>query len=251
MTQCSLSSSIGFEAPAPGTVPGTCGALNQCLQNRILGGAGVHGEPVRWAEDERGPAGPRSAPPGPRRAPARARCPDPARRGREGPAEAESAAVEAGGSRAAPGHGSQILARRGKKRRVVHKGPGARREEGGDSPLGCATASRPTLPGRGSVPGPRSPSLLGARASRAPGSFPWLCIPRHRPLSSPHLGGLSSSFSRKAAAARRGGELGAQLEAAEGVSPAWGRGPGAGYHSSAFGVTGAPRSGPAPCLPNE
>lgn len=76
MSQCSLSASIGFEVSAPGTVPGTCRALNQCLQNRILGGAGVHREQaVRGAGAARGPRGrapplrARAAPPPARAAP--------------------------------------------------------------------------------------------------------------------------------------------------------------------------------------
>ena len=192
-------------------------AKSDSRRSRCPPGAGGAGRGLRG-----GPAGPRSTPPGPRCAPARARCPDPARRDREGPAEAEPVAAEAGGSRAAPGHRSQILARRGKKQRVAHKGPGARR--GGEGERRPAPRVHHCLaahpPRRGSVPSPRSPSLLGVRASRAPRSFPPLCIP------SPPTSGVCSpppSSAGKPAGAGSvclcgevGGSRGPQLEAAEG-----------------------------------
>lgn len=167
MSQCNLFASIGFEASVPGTVPGTCSALNQCLQNRILGGAGVHRErSVRGARAARGPRG--------RAPPLRARAAPPPARAAPTP-------------RAAAGRGrrrrSQRRPRLAAPARLRVTDPRSRRGEvrsgarhtrdrvrsgrwPGDPPLECATASRPTLPSGGLSSRPAVP--FAARRSRIP-----------------------------------------------------------------------------------
>lgn len=104
-------------------------------------------------------------------------------------------------------------------------------------------------PGRGLGSRPAVP--FTARRPRIPCA--WLLSvvlhPTTPPAQLPPPRGFVLQLLWESGCSREGWRVGGAAGSRRGGEP--GVGAGAGYHSSAFGVTGAPRSGPAPCLPNE
>lgn len=122
----------------------------------------------------------------------------------------------------------------------------------GDPPLGCTTALRPTLPGGAPFPA-RGPLHCSASAhpvrpahSRRSASH----LPPPRGFAPPPPAPLGNRLEPGVCVCvGKSGAVGGRSWKPPRGEP--GVGAGVGYHSSAFDVTGAPRSGLAPCLSNE
>lgn len=270
-------------APAGGAVragggraPGrrALGGLRGARRGRRRGG-GLAWE-ARGPARVRAPRAPAPPPPAPLPPPPPAprplplRHPRPARPRQGGAGEAEPAAAEAPGTRAAPGGGAEIPARPGRNPRGEAAGSGAAaggaRRGGEEAPgpapraRGCPRPPRPPRApagGRGRrVPAPRPRAFLLALAPPAvrPAPFPPLGVlatarPRPPGFASPPASRAPCSSHRflpERAGARAPGRLGvgaqpggARGESGEGRRGGWR----AQDHSSASWCHGAPRSG--------